>query len=311
MNLQQLEYIVALEEHQHFVRAAEACFVTQPTLSAMIQKLEEELGCLIFDRGKQPVRPTEEGMRIIAQARKVLHEVNSLKEIAHEKGDELKGSLRIAIIPTLAPYLLPLFLKHFTQAHPLVKLHIQELTTEEILVRLERDTLDAGIIATPSKHPGIHESPLFYEAFHVYAGKNAPLPNKQFLLAEDLNLDQLWLLEEGHCLRTQVMRLCELKKQGSSPLGLQYASGSIESLIRMVDAYDGLTILPELAVQNWDSERNKQLHPFASPAPEREISLVTFRKGNKQRLYDALKHSILANLPPSVKLRTSGQVLGI
>ena len=302
---------MALDEHQHFVRAAEACFVTQPTLSAMIQKLEAELGCLIFDRSKQPVRPTEEGERIIAQARKVLHEVNSLKEIAHEKGDELKGSLRIAIIPTLAPYLLPLFLKQFTQAHPLVNLHIQELTTEEILSRLERDSLDAGILATPSKHIGMNESPLFYEPFYVYAGQHARLPNKQYLLAEDLNLDQLWLLEEGHCMRTQVMRLCELKKQGSSSLGLQYASGSIESLIRMVDAYDGLTILPELAVQNWDQERSKQLHPFASPAPEREISLVTYRKGNKQRLYDALRQSILANLPESVKLQASGQILAI
>jgi len=311
MNLQQLEYIVALEEQQHFVRAAEACFVTQPTLSAMIQKLEEELGCLIFDRGKQPVRPTEEGTRIIAQARNILHEVNSLKEISHEKGDELKGSLRLAIIPTLAPYLLPLFLKHFTQAHPLVKLHIQELTTEEILTRLERDTLDAGIMATPSKHAGMNESPLFYEPFYVYAGKHAPLPNKQYLLAEDLDLDQLWLLEEGHCMRTQVMRLCELKKQGHASLGLQYASGSIESLIRMVDAYDGLTILPELAVYDWDQKRKKQLHPFAAPVPEREISLVTYRKGNKQRLYDALRLSILSNIPESLKLQASGEVIGI
>lgn len=311
MNLQQLEYIIALDEHQHFVRAAEACFVTQPTLSAMIQKLEEELSCQIFDRSKQPVRTTEEGERIIAQARKVLFEVQSLKEIAQEQGSELKGSLRLAIIPTLAPYLLPLFLKHFTEAYPLVKLHIQELTTAEILSRLERDTLDAGILATPSKHAGMHESPLFYETFHVYAGKNAPLPNKHYLMAEDLDLDQLWLLEEGHCMRTQVMRLCELKKQGSSSMGLQYASGSIEALIRMVDAYDGLTILPELAVQNWDSERRKQLHPFASPAPEREISLVTYRKGNKQRLYDALRTSILSNIPNSIKLQASGEVISI
>lgn len=311
MNLQQLEYILAVEEHRHFVRAAEACFVTQPTLSAMIHKLEEELGCMIFDRSKQPVRPTEEGERILVQARKVIYELNELRSIAQEQGKELQGTLSIAVIPTLAPYLLPLFLKHFTEQYPKLQLHIQELNTQEILLRLERDQLDAGILATPVHSSMIKEARLFYEPFYVYAGKNVNMPKKRFLAAADIDLNNLWLLEEGHCLRSQVMHLCELKKKNTLNSGLHYDSGSIESLIRMVDAYDGITILPELAVSALSSDQRERTFPFADPIPEREISLVTFRQGNKQRALEALKTSIHQHLPRAISRVPNGHVLPI
>lgn len=311
MNLQQLEYILAVDEHRHFVRAAEACHVTQPTLSAMIQKLEEELGLPIFDRSRQPVQPTEDGDRILEQARVIMQEVRSLHDIAAEKGEDLQGSLKLGIIPTLAPYLLPLFLKHFTETHPKVQLTVQELNTEEILRRLERNEIDAGLLATPTKRIGFDELPVFYEKFIVYAGRGRAMPNKQFLLADDIDLDHLWLLEEGHCLRTQVVRLCELKKQKAPTQGLQYASGSIEALIRMVDSYQGITILPELAVHDWNKQRRTHLHFFADPVPEREISIVRIRKQHKKKIVEELLRSIQENLPADIAKEKSGAVIPI
>lgn len=311
MNLQQLEYILAVDEHRHFVRAAEACSVTQPTLSAMIQKLEEELGTAIFDRSKQPVRPTEAGEAILIQARRVLKEAQALKEIVSDQGNEIRGSLNLGIIPTLAPYLLPLFLKSFTDTYPGVHLEIHELTTEEILRRLERDQLDAGLLVTPVKKDGFYETPLFYEPFRVYAGKGMPMPDKAYLAADDIDLNHLWLLEEGHCLRTQVMRLCELKKQNSTGNSLNYASGSIESLIRMVDAYQGITILPELAVIDWEETKKARLYPFIDPVPQREISFVTARPAYKQRILEALGGGILGHLPASVSRVPEGMVVPI
>ncbi|MBI1222748.1 MAG: LysR family transcriptional regulator [Bacteroidetes bacterium] len=311
MNIQQLEYILAVEEHRHFVRAAEACNITQPTLSAMIQKLEEELGLLIFDRSRQPVMATEEGDRILEQARVIIQEVHRLHDIASEKGEALQGSLKLGIIPTLAPYLLPLFLKQFTETHPKVNLTVQELNTDEILRRLERNEIDAGLLATPTKRIGFDELPVFYEKFLVYAGRGRAMPNKQFLLADDIDLDHLWLLEEGHCLRTQVIRLCELKKQKAPKQGLQYASGSIDALIRMVDTYQGITILPELAVLDWDKQRRTHLHLFADPVPEREISIVRIRKQHKKKIVDELSRSILENLPDDIARGKSGAIIPI
>ena len=311
MNIQQLEYILAVEEHKHFGRAAEACYVTQPTLSAMILKLEEELGISLFDRSKQPVHVTEDGKKILDQARKIIHEVYLLKSFAAEAQDELSGTLRIGIIPTLAPYLLPLFLRSFSLGNPRLHLKIQELTTDQILNLLERDQLDAGLLATPAGREGYRESPLFYERFLVYAGDMGVIPDKEFLLAEDLDLENLWLLEEGHCLRDQVVKLCELKKKKTPESSLEYASGSIESLVRMVDAYSGITVLPELAVGNWSEEKKKRLRRFAEPVPEREISLVTWRHENKKRALAALKASILRQLPETASRQKSGRVLPI
>lgn len=218
MNLQQLEYIVAVDITRHFVSAAERCFVTQATLSMMIKKLEEELGVVIFDRSKQPVVPTETGQRLIEQAQTILHEINRMKEIVQEEKDEVRGTLKLGIIPTLAPYLLPLFLRAFMKKYPLVNLQIFEMITDTAIQKLKQNELDIAIMATPVNNPALREEPLFYEQFVVYASSDEKLM-KKYLLADDIDVNRLWLLEEGHCLRSQVINLCELKNGKKKPTG--------------------------------------------------------------------------------------------
>lgn len=296
MNLSQLTYIVALDHHRHFANAAKACFVTQPTLSMMVQKLEEELDTKIFDRSKKPLMPTETGKLLIEQARKVLQEANVLSEIVSQQKGILEGELRLGIIPTLAPYLLPLFIKSFLKKHPKIHLKIAEYTTEVLVEKLKRGQLDAGILVTPLKDQKIKETPLFYETFFVYASHDF---EKEYLLPEDLNPNELWLLEEGHCFRSQIMNLCEIHKQ--STLQLEYAAGSLETLRQLVDNQDGVTILPELAIQYLSPKKREKLKPFQPPAPVREVSLVTHRDFIKRALIEALQADILVAIPKAMQ----------
>ncbi|MDX9750422.1 MAG: LysR substrate-binding domain-containing protein [Flavobacteriales bacterium] len=292
MTLQQLEYIVAIDTHRHFAKAAAACFVTQPTLSGMVKKLEEELGTVLFDRSKSPVVPTAEGVRLVAQARTVLREAGAFMRLARETRDQESGELRIGVIPTLAPYLLPLFLGPFMQARPQVRLSIAELTTETIVDRLARETLDVGLMATPLKVPGLRERPLFTERFMVFAAPGEMGPRKRYVLPGDIDPDRLWLLEEGHCMRSQVLNLCALRREGVHGR-LHYLSGSIGSLMRLVRAQGGVTIVPELAAVGMDKAQRAWLHPFKAPAPAREISAVTYRHALKDRLLDLLCTAIV------------------
>lgn len=295
MKLQHLEYIIAVDNYRHFARAAEACFVTQPTLSMMIQKLEIELGVKIFDRSKQPVIPTEMGELIIAQARVVLREKNKIGQIVNEQQRIVSGSLELGIIPTLAPYLVPLFITQFLRKYPLVRIRIQEVTTELLIDKLKKGQIDVGILVTPFNDAAIRETPLFYEAFMVYSSHTF---EKAYLLPEDINPNELWLLEEGHCFRSQILNLCELKKQTNSHL--QYEAGSIETLKQLVEKHQGVTILPELAIRTLSPGEKKRLTPFKSPVPTREVSLVTHRDFIKKNKIDALKEEILTSLPPEV-----------
>ncbi|MCD6067636.1 MAG: transcriptional regulator [Bacteroidetes bacterium] len=302
MNLQQLEYIIAVDTHRHFVTAAEKSFVTQATLSMMIKKLEEELDVKIFDRSKQPVVPTEIGQKLIRQARIILSEAKMLKEIVQEDSKEIKGELRIGIIPTLAPQLLPLFLSSFLKKYPAVQLRISEITTEQIIHQLQQNTIDAGILATPLHTGDIIEEPLFYEQFVVYGSPSEKkLMSKKYLLAEDIDINKLWLLEEGHCLRSQVINLCELKKKEKAVHQLDFESGSIDTLKRMVDINEGITILPELAIHNLSTKDRKNIRYFKNPAPVREISMVSYRYFVKRNLLEVLKQEILLHIPEEVK----------
>ncbi|MBL7682773.1 MAG: LysR family transcriptional regulator [Flavipsychrobacter sp.] len=301
MNLQQLEYIVAVDVHRHFVTAAEKCFVTQATLSMMIKKLEEELEVKIFDRSKQPVVPTETGKLIIAQAKQVLQDTARLKEIVNEERGLVRGELKIGIIPTLAPYIIPLFINNFMKKYPDVKLQISELTTEAITEKLEQYALDVGLLATPLSNPALIEQPLFYEQFVVYASAQEKLLKKKYLLANDIDINRLWLLEEGHCLRSQVMNLCELKHREKELHQLDFESGSIETLKKIVDLNQGITILPELALNDLGRAQHNRVRHFKSPAPVREISIVTFRHFVKEKLVEALKQEILDNIPAEMK----------
>ncbi len=301
MNLQQLEYIIAVDTHRHFVKAADACFVTQATLSMMIKKLEGELGVQLFDRSKVPVIPTDIGREIIEQARITVKESKKIEEIVQHRRGLLTGQLRIGIIPTLAPYLLPLFLQQFLQAFPKVKLQISELNTDTIIKRLEAQQLDAGILATPLNRPTLAESPLFYEQFVVYAAEGNQLTRKKYILPSDLDINQLWLLEEGHCLRNQALNLCELKKKESELHHLDYEAGSIETLRKMVKINQGVTIIPELAMADLPFEERECIRFFKPPAPVREISIVTYRHFVKQRLLEALQKVILQALPQDMQ----------
>lgn len=301
MNHQQLEYIIAVDTHRHFVTAAEKCFVTQATLSMMIKKLEEELDVKIFDRSKQPVVPTETGKLIIAQARLIVQDTERLKEIVNEEKGQVRGELKIGIIPTLAPYIIPLFINTFMKKYPDVKLKISELTTESIIDKLEQYSLDVGLLATPLNNPALIEQPLFYEQFVVYASSQEKLLKKKYLLANDIDVNRLWLLEEGHCLRSQVVNLCELKNREKELHQLDFEAGSIETLKKIVDLNQGITILPELALKDITAEQRNNIRFFKSPAPVREISLVTFRHYAKKKLVDALKQEILDNIPADMK----------
>jgi len=311
MNLQQLEYVVAVDNHRHFLHAAQECFITQATLSMMIQKLENELDIKIFDRSKKPVKPTEIGKKIIVQARRILAESEQLKQIVlHEKG-EVSGELKVGIIPTLAPYLLPKFLKKFTTQFPLVKLNISEHTTATIIERLKTGALDTAIVATPLGDKSLKEHVLFYERYFLYINDKEKGFNKQYVLPADIDVDQLWLLEEGHCMRAQILNLCELKKQHEYMEKLHYSAGSIETLKNLVEQNFGITIIPELAVYALTPLQKKRIRQFKPPAPVREISIVTHRDYVKNQLIQALKEVILSKIPPEMKINKRVKILDI
>lgn len=301
MTFVQLEYLVALDTYRHFATAAENCFVTQPTLSMQIQKLEDELGVKLFDRSKQPVVPTEIGEAVIRQARILLREALKTREIVDEHRGIVAGEIRVGIIPTLAPYLLPLFLANFIQKYPHVKVKIKELTTENLLAKLNKDLIDVGIVATPLHDERVFEEPLFYEEFVAYVSEDEAAYQKEFLLSEDIDLSRLWLLEEGHCFRGQILNICELRKQNPVNRNFEYESGSIETLKRMVESYGGVTILPELSLADLSETQLQQVRQFHSPKPIREVSLVTLRHHLRRGPIEAMKAEILAVIPEKMK----------
>lgn len=307
MTLVQYEYIVAVDDYRHFATAAKKCFVTQPTLSMQIQKLEDQLGVQIFDRSKHPIAPTEIGKRIIKQARIVINEAQKITElIANEKGT-VSGDLRIGIIPTLSPYLLPLFVNSFVQKHPEVHLEVQELITDQIIERMERGQLDAGLFVTPSENEDLVEIPLFYEEFVAYVAPNNGLYKKLEVAPNELNLDDVWVLNEGHCFRNQVLNICKpLKSEGEK---FRFECGSLEALKRLVDHESGITLLPELATLDMtDSELNK-VRTFSEPVPVREVSLVTHKSFVKKGLAKALYESVKAAIPDDISSEKSGKVI--
>jgi LysR family hydrogen peroxide-inducible transcriptional activator len=309
MTLTQLEYVVALDTYRHFLLASEKCFVTQPTLSMQIQKLEDELGVKLFDRTKQPVIPTEIGASIIAQARVVLREAGMIRQLISDQKDALTGELRIGIIPTLAPYLLPPLYKEMREKYPQLNLVIKETITEEVIHELKSNWLDCGLVVTPLKDPSIKEDVLFYEELFVYVSKKNALIDKKYVLPNDIDPNQLWLLEEGHCFRSQVLNLCELRKRGD--FHVRYETGNIETLKRMVDKSDGITILPELAVMEFSKLQLKLVKRLKEPSPAREVSLVTHRDYIKSKLIKTLKEEILNIVPKPMQKLQSKKVVEI
>ncbi len=311
ITLTQLEYLVAVDTYRHFSTAASKCFISQPTLSMQIQKAEKEMGIVIFDRSKQPVVPTQSGEALIRQARRILHEKEVLKELISAQKDTIEGDLKLGILPTLAPYLLPLFLPRFLSAYPKVQLKVTELTTDILVDSLKKGTLDVGVLVTPLNDLSIKEEVLFYEDFVVYVSKSNALSKKTYVLANDIDVKKLWLLEEGHCFRSQVLNLCALQKASRQEKSFQYEAGSIETLRKMVELDNGVTILPELATLDLTAKQKRLIHRFKSPAPTREVSLVTHRNYIKKRLIDLLKEEIRSILPSPMQNRKHRQIIEV
>lgn len=311
MTFVQLEYIVALDTFRHFADAAAKCFVTQPTLSMQIIKLEEELGIKIFDRSKQPVLPTDAGVGIIEQARKILAERDIITENIAEKKGIVNGELKIGIIPTLAPYLLPLCIHPFTKKYPHVKLIVTELTTELIIAKLREGKIDVGLLITPLQQQGIQEHVLFYEELVAYISKNNMSYKKTYILDKDIDPNKLWLLEEGHCFRSQILNLCELRKSSREASHFQYEAGSLETLRRMVDLNDGITILPELATIDFTQKQLRNLRYFKKPAPVREVSVITHRHFSKKKLVEIFKQVILDSIPEKIRANKKNNVIPV
>jgi LysR family hydrogen peroxide-inducible transcriptional activator len=309
MTIVQLEYAVAVDTYRSFVLAAEKCFVTQPTLSMQIQKLEEQLEVKLFDRSRQPVIPTEIGIEIIEQARILLQESYKIKEIIEERKGELAGELKIGVIPTIAPYLLPQVIGGFMEKYPKVKLIISELTTESIIQQLKVNLLDCGILATPLDEKILKERPVFYENFVSYVSKQSAIFKKKAITTNDLDVDNLWLLNEGHCMRNQVLNIC--KHKNSNDAKLEYNTGSIETLIKMVDLNEGITILPELSLQAFSVKQLDKVRYFKSPEPSREVSIVTNKNFIKKRVIDALEEEILNAIPKRMKTKKKKEIIAL
>lgn len=301
MNIQQLEYIIAVDNCRHFSKAAEASFVTQPTLSMMIQKLEEELGVRIFDRSQLPVQPTEIGELIINQARVAIAQVNQIKEIIQEEKGIVKGVFRLGIIPTVSPYLLPKLMQVHRENRHDVRIVISELTTAQILKGLSTDSLDGGILVTPLKEPAIKEYPIYYERFFAYVSPmEKALYAKTALEEGDLNTTILWLLDEVHCFRTQILHLCNLKKKRNMNNTIfSYEAGSIDTLINIVDQNEGLTVIPEMALANLSEKQRKNVRPFKNSTPVREVSLVTRQEYLRERMIGIITDEVKSAVPLS------------
>jgi len=311
MTLVQLEYIVAVDTYRNFVVAAENCFITQPTLSMQLQKLEDNLGVKIFDRSKQPVMPTEIGVEIIAQARIILAESQKIKEIVSDRQKELSGELKIGIIPTIAPYLLPNIITSFINKYPKVKLIVWEQTTEQIIQQLKLGLIDCGILSTPLHESNISELPIFYENFVAYTSPSSKLHKKRLITTHDIDLEEIWILNEGHCMRNQVLNICQRRKSTQSFQHFEYNTGSVETLKRMVDKNNGATILPELALTELSKDQLKKIRYFKSPEPAREISLVIQRNFLKRRLVEALHKEIYDYVPKAMRSKKKKEIVFI
>ena len=302
MTITQLEYVMAVDTHGNFLTAAEKCSVSQPALSMQIQKIERELGIRIFDRSRQPVVATEIGLRIIQQAREIIKQCNRLTEVVNEdKKGELAGQLRIGIIPTIAPYVLPLFLVDFMKNHPKVNIEIAEVTTTQILQQLKNDQLDCGIMATPIDAGYLQYKPLFYEPLVAYMSEDNKLFSKKTLIPDDIDPTETWILNEGHCLRNQVLNLCTGNKGNSKNKQFQYHTGSLETLKRMVEINSGITILPELSIFDFNDEQMERVRYFKKPDPVREISMVIHRVDLKKQLIESFTTALLSAIPARMK----------
>jgi LysR family transcriptional regulator, hydrogen peroxide-inducible genes activator len=310
MNLQQLEYLIAVDKTGSFSKAADLCFVTQATLSTMVKRLEEELDIVLFDRSSSPVLTTDAARPVIELAQKAVAAVNGIREVSGLMKGKVEGRIKLGVIPTVANSVLPLIMKSLLVKYPDLVLEIREITTQSILKQLKSGEIDAGLLSTPVKEgDGFVEQVLYYEALFVY-GK--PVSNvKKFVMPKEIVKEKIWLLEEGHCLREQFVNLCSLKKKRMGDQ-LIFESNSFDTLLNMADEFGGLTVLPELYVRSMSPERKKKVFQFVAPYPVREISLMVSRPFVKSRLVQVLADEIKGVILPLLiteSIKKSDQVI--
>ncbi|MBD3615270.1 MAG: LysR family transcriptional regulator [Gracilimonas sp.] len=309
MTLTQLSYIVAVDKYRHFATAAQKIYITQPTLSMQIQKLEDELGVLIFDRSKSPVVPTAMGEEIVKQAKLILSGAKHIEDMVAVQGDSLKGTFRVGIIPTIAPYLVPLFLKPFINKYPDVELIFEEALTAEVLKGLNEDYFDVGIIATPTEQH-MFEQDLFLEPFLGYVSSSHELVKKDKLCIDDLYKEDLWLLNEGHCFRDQTMKICKKNNEKRNKAPIIFESGNLETLKRLVEQDFGITLMPYLAMNDYDTRcENGVVKEFEDPVPSRKIRLVYSREFLKKNLIEAFAGVIKDSIPKELVSEDKAMVI--
>ena len=291
MTITQLHYVLAVAEHKNFTKAAQKVFVTQPTLSMQIQKLEEELEVTIFDRTKKPIQLTEVGQKIVQQARNIVNESDRIQDIVDQQKGFIGGIFRLGVIPTVMPTLLPMFIGNFIKKYPKVKLKIEELHTEAILEKLKEGHLDAAIAATPLEMEGIKETVLYYEPFVAYTPSDHPLSKAEKIEVDDLDINNMLLLEDGHCFKDGIINLCKASRDYEDEQ-LQLESGSFETLIKLANEGMGMTLLPYLHTLDMKEADKKNLKMFKDPVPAREVSLIYNRSELKMQIIDALRSTI-------------------
>jgi LysR family hydrogen peroxide-inducible transcriptional activator len=291
MTITQLKYVLAVAEHKNFTLAAEKCFVTQPTLSMQIQKIEEELHIQIFDRTKKPIQLTDIGQKIVNQAKNIVNEADRIQDIVEQQKGFIGGEFRLGIIPTIMPTLLPMFLNNFIKKYPKVKLIIEELNTEEIITKLKNGNLDAAIAATPLEDEKIKEIVLYFEPFVAYIPENNSIFQKDEIEIDDLNINDVLLLQDGHCFRDGILNLCKNRNE-TGLKSFQIESGSFETLIKLAEEGLGTTLLPYLHTLDLKESDKLKLRHFKEPKPAREVSLIYPKSELKIQIIDALRSTI-------------------
>ena len=298
--LTQLEYVLAVHKFKNFSRAAKVCHVSQPSLSIQIQKVESKLDIILFDRSKKPISTTSKGLEVIRQAQTILKEHRKFQNI-HSDSGVLRGTFHLGVIPSLAPYVLPLFIESFAKDYPKVQFNIAEMKTQNIVAALHDESLDAGLLVTPLYDNKITEIILFYERFFVFASKKHELLKKKILSEKALKPHPVWILEEGHCFREQVIKVCSLNQKNKILANIEFESGSLETITHLVRRGRGYTLLPELATLSLQtSEKNQNLRAFRRPIPSRQVSLACNRNFSKQDILEKIEEKILKNLPSDI-----------
>lgn len=295
MNIQQLEYILAVDQFKSFSKAADYCHVTQATLSAMVKKLEEQLDIVIFDRKANPIATTENGREILMQAQQVVAHANALLSSSKAINQKVEGRVKMGVIPTIASSILPLIMKPLVEKYPLLHLEIQELTTNQLIKDLREGKLDVGILSTPIAANDLETNLLYVEDLRLYG--YIPTGEKQ-VSKSALSQQRIFLLQEGHCLRDQIIQLCDLKKQKSLPANLSVESNTFDTLLNLVDTFQGMTLLPSLYINQLNEQRKKYLVDIKDGSLSREVSMCYYRPYAKWNILHRLQSEITGLIQP-------------